>query len=509
MQPETATIPLLLTIGQVCEKINLGRTTFYQLRQSGGFAPTVHRLGGKLLVRADELTRWVESGMPPARLWNAQQEYKPQKQLNRPVAGGEITFSLRGGQERMTTNKRGDSIFNPDTIAAAIMSSYIFDPEPKEMLNFQSTSKARWTLTNWCDDFYEWIAGKWDRIPNSEIDLRIARHLQEHNEGGDVAFGHAPKATISKSLVGNVRLCLAARALRPATRTLNQWDNIEQDARLTLSMRNGLLVLHKNDQEELIPHTPDYFTFVQLPYDYDATAECTLWQSFLRDVMMDRTEYILLLQQWCGYLLRPDLRLQKFLLTVGEGANGKTVFNEVVQSLLGIENCSQIPISRFDSPFALVGTRGKMLNVTTEGVGMIEEEAETTLKSFVSGDRMTFERKFRDAVSDVPTAKIMVSTNDLPRFNDKSQAIWRRILLVPFDKKITEKNQIDSLAEELKTELPGILRWSIDGLRSLNAAGRFTMPENSKTLLEQYRCDVNPARAFLLETMQRPTTATR
>jgi len=395
-----------------------------------------------------------------------------------------------------------DQFFNPDDIALAILLDYVFDPEPDEAPSKQNLSKGRYTLTSWRQVFYQWDAGRWLKVNDSEIDLRITKHLQAHNEGIDVSMGQAPKVSIGKNLINNIRLCLAARVLRPESRTFNQWDNIEQDASITLSMINGLLVLRQNGQAELIPHTPDYFTFVRLPYDYDLAAECPKWHAFLRDVMLKRADYILLLQQWLGYLLRPDLRLQKFLLCVGEGANGKTVFNEVIQSLVGSENCSQVPIARFDNPFALIGTLGKMLNVTTEGVGLIEELAETTLKSFTSGDRMTFERKFKEAVSDTPTAKVMIATNDLPRFNDKSQAIWRRILLIPFDKTIAEDKQIETLAEELKRELPGILIWSLEGLRNLNAAGRFTMPADSKAMLEEYRRDANPARAYLLENYQ-------
>lgn len=401
----------------------------------------------------------------------------------------------------MTRKKHSqdDQFFNPDDIALTMLLDYLFDPGPDEAPSKESLSKGRHTLASWRNDFYQWKAGRWERISDSEIDLRIAKHLQAHNEGIDVSMGQAPKVSIHKNLISNVRLCLAARVLRPETRPLNVWDNVTQDALTTLSMTNGLLVLRQDGQAELIPHTSDYFTFVRLPYDYNVDAECPKWHAFLRDVMLKRGDYILLLQQWLGYLLRPDLRLQKFLLCVGEGANGKTVFVLVIQGVIGIENCSQVPLSRFGNPFALIGTLGKILNVTTEGVGLIEEVAETTLKAFTSGDRMTFERKFRDAISDVPTAKIIICTNELPRFNDKSSAIWRRILLVPFDKVIAEDKQIETLAEELKKELPGILNWAIEGLRKLNAAGRFTVPENSKSMLEEYRRDSNPARAFLLE----------
>jgi len=61
--------PLLLTVSETCCALNIGRTKFYTLRQSGAFAPTVLRLGGKLLVRADELAAWVAAGLPPAREW--------------------------------------------------------------------------------------------------------------------------------------------------------------------------------------------------------------------------------------------------------------------------------------------------------------------------------------------------------------------------------------------------------------------------------------------------------
>ena len=140
--------------------------------------------------------------------------------------------------------------------------------------------------------------------------------------------------------------------------------------------------------------------------------------------MLHNGECIALLQEWVGYLFRPDLREQKFLLCVGEGVNGKGVLFEVVSALVGTANCSQISLSRFNSPFALYPTLNKVVNLTSESSHIVEDEAETVLKSFVAGDQFTFERKFKEPVSAIPTAKIMIATNALPRFNDKTQAIW-------------------------------------------------------------------------------------
>jgi len=93
----------------------------------------------------------------------------------------------------------------------------------------------------------------------------------------------------------------------------------------------------------------------------------------------------------------------------------------------------------------------------------------------------------------------MIATNAPPRFNDKTEGIWRRILYVPFDRVIPDELQKKNLAEQLKGELPGILNWALGGLQKLNDASGFVIPEKTKELLEEYRRDSDPARAFLLE----------
>ncbi|MHC4653531.1 MAG: DUF5906 domain-containing protein [Planctomycetota bacterium] len=129
----------------------------------------------------------------------------------------------------------------------------------------------------------------------------------------------------------------------------------------------------------------------------------------------------------------------------------------------------------------------------------MSDEAENVLKYLVAGDHTSFNRKFKDDITAEPTAKIMIATNAKPRFSDKTSGVWRRILLVPFDKVIPENEQDKILAEQLKTELPGILNWALEGLFDLNAAGGFSMPADSKNRLEIYRQEPEPARAFLTE----------
>jgi len=206
-------------------------------------------------------------------------------------------------------------------------------------------------------------------------------------------------------------------------------------------------------------------------------------------------------QQWCGYLLRPDQSLQKFLLAVGDGANGKGVVFKVIERLIGSENCSHVPLVQFGKDFALVEALGKVANITSESSGMVELEAENQLKAFTGADiDMTFTRKYKTPITCKPKTKVMISTNALPRFHDKTDGTWRRIVLVPFKVTIPPERQIPGLADQIaESELPGILNWAIEGLRALNERGRFMEPSEYGAMIEDYKRDCDPARAFLLE----------
>lgn len=385
----------------------------------------------------------------------------------------------------------------PNVIARDILVDFIFDPNKTDF------SGGAYTIRWWRGEFYLWYGKRWLRQTDVEIRRLCVDCIEHLNKDDDLGKGVELSPTSNR--ISDVLLNLSAKVRIPEYRdVVDTWlgERAEYHNKTynTINLKNGLLLITRDGTEkpELINHTPAYFTMTKLPFDYDPEAKCPHWLSFLDDAMLGREEYITLLQQWTGYLFRSDLREQKFLLCVGEGANGKTVFFDVLRALVGENNCSQVPLARFGEPFTLYGTVGKTLNATTESSGMIEDAAENILKGYVSGDAMTFERKFKDPVSAKPTAKIMIATNSLPRFGDRTLGLWRRILLCPFEKTIPDACQVQDLAKRLQTELPGILNWALDGLKKLNGS-RFIVPAHSKELLEQYRRDCDPARAFLLD----------
>jgi P4 family phage/plasmid primase-like protien len=403
-----------------------------------------------------------------------------------------------------------DFLYQPDKLAEMFLNQYhIWNPDAEgckaEELQFVR-GQADWTLKWWRGGFYIWLNGRYTPIDDENLSALVTRFLQDINR---MPFNPPdPPIRITTGLVRNILRNLSGfeGVYISDLRELNTWLKMEDgrqttdDGTITISFMNGLLIFsNSSNASEFVKHTPKYFSLARLPYNYDKNAQCPRWQAFLDDVMQGDSQRIKLLQEWAGYLLTNTLQFQKFMLLAGEGGNGKTVFTTMQEKMVGEENACHVPLARFGESFALSPTLGKMLNTSSESSHRIDELVETALKSYTSGDRMTFDRKFREPLNTHPTAKVMMSTNQLPNFTDKSNGVWRRLLFVPFDKCVPTDEQNPELVRELTAELPGIFNWAYQGLRKLMADGQFIEPERCKEAISEYRRDTNPAKVFLEE----------
>jgi len=149
------------------------------------------------------------------------------------------------------------------------------------------------------------------------------------------------------------------------------------------------------------------------------------------------------------------------------GANGKSVFLSTIAGLLG-DYAKAAPASAFTAtsteqhPTDVAGLRGARF------VTAIETEdgrwwAEAKIKSLTGGDRITARFMRQDFFEYVPQFKFLVAGNHKPGLRSVDEAIRRRLYLIPFTVTIDERERDPDLAEKLKAEYPGILRWAIEG----------------------------------------------
>jgi len=122
---------------------------------------------------------------------------------------------------------------------------------------------------------------------------------------------------------------------------------------------------------------------------------------------------------------------------------------------------------------------------------------------------MTFNRKYLAAVHCRPTARLVFSANNRPRFSDKTGGIWRRMLLVPFQRKVPRSERVLGMNQPDwwydSGEVPGIFNWALKGLYRLWQNGDFTEAEVCENALNEYRREVDHARDFLEEHCEEDT----
>jgi len=204
------------------------------------------------------------------------------------------------------------------------------------------------------------------------------------------------------------------------------------------------------------------------------------------------------LQEWFGYCLTPDTHRQKFMLFEGAAGSGKGTIKEVLVRLLAERNCSFIRLEMFGDKFQMHGTVGKLVNVIDE-TDKIERMHEGILKTYVGEGFFYFDVKHKAGFRARPSARVLILSNDHLPVKDRSDGIFRRMLLLPFHKSFTDRENSDLLETMLVPELPGIFNWALQGLARLRQQDRFTVPKVSETEKAAYKLECNPARAFLLE----------
>lgn len=244
------------------------------------------------------------------------------------------------------------------------------------------------------------------------------------------------------------------------------------------------------------PKSPAFFSQMYVGYDINlGLFKDQLFQEYLKTVLPD-TQDRRMLQEMFGLALIADTSREVFHVLVGKGANGKTVALDILQALVGSQNVSNIDLhllgERFqDFPLATsrVNICGELM--TDVGRGALAK-MEGKLKHYVSGGGFEVERKGQDKYDAVCRAKFIMSTNSLPTFIDRSDAIWRRMRVIKFPVTIPEDEQDEHLARKIIAgEMTGVFAWALEGLRSVLHHGKVFESEASRAVKDAHRrqCD--------------------
>ncbi len=354
----------------------------------------------------------------------------------------------------------------------------------------QCTADNEIALRYWREEFYRWNGTRYVVIPDKELRALVLRWLD--------AISPSARPRMAEEVVGCLQsLCLVSFAVEQPV-FLGSDQNVTPCN--VVSFNNGLLDTSGiGGPLSLTSHTPLWFSSVSLDYPFDPAANCPNWEAFLRSIFSD-DDCVELLQRFFGLLLTPDTSFQKLLLMLGPPRAGKGVIVRTMQRVFGPANCSSPTLSSLSSTFGLWPLVGKSiaflpdahLGRKTDATAVLE-----TIKSITGEDPQNVNRKNMSFLQNVRIGvRFVVCANELFHFSDASGALTPRLLVLPFDQSFVGRED-RTIEDRLKPESPGILNWSLVGLKKLRDAGGFITPAASTAILGNYSRLSCPVGAFI------------
>jgi putative DNA primase/helicase len=242
-----------------------------------------------------------------------------------------------------------------------------------------------------------------------------------------------------------------------------------------------------------------------LPFEYTPEANAPIFAEYL-DKVLPESQLQHILAEYLGYVfIQPTtLKLEKTLLLYGTGANGKSVFYEIVRRLLGEQNTSEYSLQSLtnDNGYFRAMIANKLVNYASEINGKLEA---SIFKQLVSGEPVEARLPYGKPFMLTQYAKLIFNCNELPKDVEYTVAYFRRFLIIPFEVTIPEAEQDKQLAQKIiASELSGVFNWVLQGLKRLLDQKQFTECESVKRAREQYEKESDSVKLFLEEKEYKP-----
>lgn len=272
-----------------------------------------------------------------------------------------------------------------------------------------------------------------------------------------------------------------------------------------IAFNNGIYNIETNTLEAF---DPSVIITNRIPWNYNPAAKSELVDTVLNRLACDDNDTRKLLEELAGACMYRSNTLGggKMFILKGDKANGKSTYIDMLKAMLGTENYSTMDMQQIGERFNTAMLFGKLANLGDDISDQFVSDT-SKLKKIVTGNSLQGEFKGEKPFDFTPYCTMVFSANDMPRTNDKTKALERRMMIVPmnatfretdtnFDSEITFKLQNrESIEYFIQLALDGLC----DVLGLVDGKKGFTVPAKSTEALETYSKENDPVTAFLDE----------
>ena len=270
------------------------------------------------------------------------------------------------------------------------------------------------------------------------------------------------------------------------------------DARY-IAFNNGIYDIVDN---EMLPFSPDYVITNKIPYDYVPGSYHELCDTTLNKLACNDPDVRALLEEVIGYCFYRRNELRKSFISIGDKANGKSTFLELVGRVLGEVNTSALDLNEIGHQFRTAEIFNKLANIGDD----IEDEFISNaalFKKVVSGSIITVERKGKDPFKFHPYTKFLFSANNIPRIKDKTGAVLDRLVIIPFNATFSPDDPDFDPYIKYKLMNDDVMRYLIviglEGLKRVLSRKAFTISDKITKEINAYERKNNPVLLFFDE----------
>ena len=273
------------------------------------------------------------------------------------------------------------------------------------------------------------------------------------------------------------------------------------DANL-IAFKNGIFNVLTGNLEEF---SPNVVITNKIPWDYDPAAYSELGDKTLDKLACGNPSIRALLEECIGYCFYRRNELSKAFILTGEKSNGKSTFLDMVKNVLGEGNYSALDLAEMDERFSVATMAGKLANIGDDiSDEFLQGKAIANFKKLVSGNEVKAEIKNDPNIFFMkPTVKLLFSANDIPVMKDKTGAVMRRLVIVPFHARFSKDDPDYDPYITWKLRDESVMKYMIvlglNGLRRVLENKAFTESKEVTKELEDFEMRNNPILQYLNE----------
>lgn len=340
------------------------------------------------------------------------------------------------------------------------------------------------------DSFYKFIGDIWEITPYNVVESHISREYL-------IQFGPCNISQLRevKQVIKNETYYVYMESFQKLEKNKKELINFEKNDH-KINLKDGIFDIETLETKS---YKREDLAFYKLPFSYNpkkSSKNTEIFQKFLMSTFgfnknsdeKDFKQVINFITEWFGYSLVSGNRLHKNLVLIGQGRNGKGVFQDIWTYLVGAENVSNLDLKSIHNEAAISGTKDKLINFSHD-LEQGQQLDTGIVKSATSGEMVTANEKFKQPYSFEFTAKLIIACNELPFIKNVGAAVKERFYILPFDRIFSEKERDPDLKIKLRSELEGIFTLAIEGLQRLMKRGYFDPPERCTIALDKYLKD--------------------